>query len=143
MTRLSTRTGEAMIRAFLLVLGWLAAAFCLWALLVVLEVYWNLYNWQPEFDLSALGAALGVCLALVSLLLLARAGGRGAVRGVALVVCLTLLVLAVYVAPPEPLTSGLFARERSSPNWYRVSRFCVLALPTVFWFFGRLRRVGQ
>jgi hypothetical protein len=126
-----------MVRPFLLVLGWLAAALCLWALLVVLEVYWNLYDWQPELDARSLGVGLGVCVALAGMLLLARARGQRAARGVSLAICLALLGLAVYVFAPEPLTAGLFARERSSPAWYRASRFFVLAAPTLFWVLGR------
>ncbi len=132
-----------MVRASLLILGWVIAALSLWALLVVLEVYWNLYDWQPKLDSRALGMALGVCVALAGMLLLACVRRQHAARGVSLVVCLALLGLAVYVFPREPLTSGLFARERSSPAWYRLGRFLALASPTLFWVFGVLRRDGS
>lgn len=121
-------------------LGWLIAAFFLWALLVLLEVYWNLYDWRPKFDSRALEMALGVCLILAAIFLLARARRQLAARAVSLVVCLALLALAIYVLPPEPPISGSYARQRSSPAWYRVVRFCALSSPTLFWVYGLLRR---
>jgi len=128
------------IRAILLILGWLMAAFVLWLLLVALEVYWNLYNWQPKLDWRALGLGFAMCLVLAGIWMLAHATRQHAARGVSLVVCFALLALAAYVFPPEPLTVGLFARERSSPLWYRVARLAVLVLPTLFWIMNRLRQ---
>jgi len=125
-----------MVQASLLILGWVIAALSLWALLVVLEVYWNLYDWQPKLDSAALGIALAVCLALAGMFVLASARRQHAARGVSLMVCLALLSLAIYVLPAEPLTSGLFARERPSPAWYRVARFFALASPALFWVLG-------
>ena len=57
-------SANKIIRAFLLLLGWLVAAFALWVLLVGLELYWNLYTWQPKLDSRALGLGLGVGLAV-------------------------------------------------------------------------------
>lgn len=122
-----------MIRGILLILAWLAAALGLWVLLVILEVYWKLYDWQPKLDARALGLGMGICLDVVGMLLLARATRRPAARAASLLISLALLALAVYVVPKEPLTSGMFAREQSSPSWYRVSGFFVLASPILFW----------
>jgi len=129
-----------MVRTSLLILGWAMAALALWALLVVLEVYWNLYDWQPKLDSRALGMGLAVVLALTGMLLLARVRRQRAARTVSLFVCVALLGLGIYVLPPEPLSSGLFARERISPASYRVGRLFVLASPVLFWIFGVLRR---
>lgn len=129
-----------MKRAILLSLGWLLAAVGLYAALVMLELYWNLYDWQPKLDLNASGLIFGMLALLAAIRLLARASGNRFSRGSSLVICLALLALAVYVVPAEPLTEGLFAREATSPFWYRAARFAVLALPSAFWSRGVLRR---
>ena len=129
-----------MIRGILLLLGWLAAAFALWVLLVVLEIYWNLYDWQPKVDFIALGLGFGIFSAIACVWLLARASRQVAARGASLVMCLALLVLGVYVLPPEPLSTGLFAREQASPLWYRGGRLAVLALPALCWVLAMVRR---
>jgi membrane protease YdiL (CAAX protease family) len=102
--------------------------------------YWNLYDWQPKPDLTALGLVLGVLLILLLIGFLAGASVHPATRGLSLVMCLALLALAFYVLPREPLTNGLFTRTQSSPVWYRAGRFAVLALPTALWSFGFRRR---
>ena len=104
-----------MKRAILLILGWLVASLALWVLLVVLEIHWNLYNWEPKVDSFALGLGFGVASALACMWLLACANRQPMPRGASLVMCLALLILGVYVFPPEPLNQGLFARERTSP----------------------------
>jgi hypothetical protein len=129
-----------MKRAILLSPGWLLAAAGLYAALVMLELYWNLYDWQPKLDLEALGLIFGMLALLAAIRLLARASGNRFSRGSSLVICLALLALAVYVFPPEPRSSGLFAREAPSLFWYRAARFAVLALPSAFWSRGVLRR---
>ena len=129
-----------MKRAILLSLGWLLSAAVLYAALVTLELYWNLYDWQPKLDLIASGLILGILAVLAVIRLLARTSRDRFSRGVSLVICLALLALAVYVVPAEPLTQGLFGREAPSPLWYRGARFVVLALPSVFGCLGFLRR---
>ena len=128
-----------MKRAILLTLGWLLAAAGLYVALVMLELYWNLYDWQPRLDLRALGLFCGMVTVLVAIRFLARADGNRLSRGVSLVICLALLALGVYVFPAEPITHGMFARETPSPLWYRAGRFVLLALPSVFWGLGLLR----
>ena len=122
-----------MTRAILLILGWLVACLALWVLLVVLEIRWNLFDWQPKVDSLALGFGFGVSLVVACMWLLACASRKLAARGVSLVMCLALLVLGVYVLPAEPLSQGLFSRERVSPLWYRGGRLALLALPALFW----------
>ena len=128
-----------MKRAILLTLGWLLAAAGLYVALVMLELYWNLYDWQPRLDLRALGLFCGMISVLVAIRFLARAGGNRFSQGVSLVICLALLALGVYVFPAEPITHGMFARESPSPLWYRAARFVLLALPCLFWGVGMLR----
>ena len=129
-----------MKRTILLSLGWLLAAAGLYAALVMLELYWNLYDWQPKVDFNAAGLIFGVVVVLGAIRLLARASRDRFSRSVSLVICLTLLAVAVYVVPAEAITAGLFAREAPSPFWYRAARFVALALPSVLWCRGVLRR---
>jgi hypothetical protein len=128
-----------MKRAILLTLGWLLAAAGLYVALVMLELYWNLYDWQPKLDSRALGLFCGMVAVLAAIRLLVRAGGNRFSRGVSLAICLALLALGVYVFPSEPITHGLFARETPSPLWYRAARSVLLALPCLFWGLGMLR----
>ena len=127
-----------MTRVILLSIGWFVAALGLYVALVILELYWNLYDWQPKLDSRALGLIIAVGSILVEIRFLARANSHRIGQGVSLVLCLALLALAVYVFPREPLTQGVFAREQSSPLWYRVGRLVALALPGVFWVLGLL-----
>ena len=122
-----------MTRALLLSLSWLVAAMGLYVAVVILEFYWNFFDWQPELDLRAWFFFVGMVCALVATRFLAWAARDRLSQGVSLVLCLALLVLAVYAFPPEPITHGLFAREQPSPLWYRAGRFVVLALPGAFW----------
>ncbi len=133
-----------MKRNILLALAWIAAALCLYTALVILELYWNLYDWQPVMDLKALGLTCGVGSILLAIAFLARTRCHATVRWFSLVVCLALLALGVYVLPREPVTHGLFAREHASPAWYRGARFILLLAPTLLWGTGflRLRKLG-
>jgi hypothetical protein len=127
-----------MTRVILLSIGWFVAALGLYVALVILELYWNLNDWQPKLDSRASGLIIGVGSILVAIRFLARANSHRIGQGVSLVLCLALLALAVYVFPREPLTQGLFARQQSSPLWYRASRLVVLASPGVLWVLGLL-----
>ena len=128
-----------MKRAMLLTLGWLLASAGLYVALVILELYWNLYDWEPKLDSHSTVLILGMLAVLVAIWFLARASSDLLSRGVSGTICLALLALGVYVFLPEPITHGLFAREMPSPLWYRAGRFVVLALPSVFWGLGLLR----
>src|SRR5438132_8433882 len=85
-----------MTRALLLSLGWLVAAMGLYVAVVVLEFYWNFFDWQPELDLRAWFFFVGMVCALVATRFLAWAARDRLSQGVSLVLCLALLVLAVY-----------------------------------------------
>jgi hypothetical protein len=127
-------------RAILLSAGWLLAGVGLYMALVILELYWNLYNWQPIVDLRASGLILGVLALLAVIRWLARTTCDRVSQGLSLLICLALLAVAVYVFPPEPPTQGLFAREAPSPLWYRAARLVLLGLPSLFWALGLLPR---
>ena len=129
-----------MKRVILLILGWLLAAAGLYVALVMLELYWNLFDWQPRLDLKGSGLIFGILAVLAVIWFLARASHDRFSQAVSLAACLALLAIAVYVLPAEAMTQGLFAREAPSPFWYRAGRFVLLALPSVFWGLGLLRR---
>jgi hypothetical protein len=57
---------------------------------------------------------------------------HGIVRLVSIMTCAFLLGLAIYTFPAEPLTTGLFARELSSPLWYRGGRLVLMTIPLLF-----------
>ena len=125
-----------MKRAVLVTCCWLIGALGLYVALVMLELYWNFYDWQPKVDFKAFGLIFGMLAILAAIHCLARASCDRLSQSVSLMACLALLALAVYVLPPEPLTGGLFARSAASPFWYRGARFVVLALPGLFWVLG-------
>ena len=56
-----------MKRPLLLALGWLMSAAGLYAALVMLEFYWNLFDWQPKLDLRALGLIIGIIALLAEI----------------------------------------------------------------------------
>jgi len=127
-------------RAIFVALGWLTAAIALYASLLALELYWNLYDWQPRTDWKAFGLILTTLFILAGMRFLSKAARDRFSQLVSLVACLALLALAVYVFPQEPLTHGVFARTGPSPLWYRASRLLVMALPGVFWSLDLLHR---
>ncbi len=129
-----------MKRSVLLAVAWIAAALGLYIALVVLELYWNLYDWQPVMDLKALGLVCGAGSVLVAMAFLARTRCHAPVRWFSFVICLALLALGLYVLPREPTTQGLFAREHPSPAWYREARLILLVAPSLLWGAGFLRR---
>ena len=129
-----------MTRTILLTLAWVVASLGLYAALVALEFYWNVWDWQPNLDPIAWGLLVAVFGFVFAMRLLASATRDRMSQAVSLLLCAALLALGFYVLAPEPLTQGLFARERSSPFWYRFGRLVVLALPTVVWARGWVLR---
>lgn len=117
----------------LLILGWLLATAALYVTLVALELYWNLFTWRPQGDLRAAGMLVAIAGFLAAIHFLARTGSDSLTRFVSLAACLALLAIGAYVLPPEPITTGLFARAEPSPFWYRAGRLVLFALPTLFW----------
>lgn len=134
------------MRAILLTLAWVGAAVGFYVALVVLEYYWNAWDWLPDLDLIGWGLLVGVFGFLVVMRLLASAARDRLSQAVSLVLCVALLGLGCYVVAPEPLTEGMLGRGHSSPFWYRFGRLGVLALPSVIWVRGlvvRKQRGGQ
>lgn len=122
-----------MLRGFLLSLGCLIAACGIYASVLLLELYWNLYEWEPKWDGRAAGmiVALAVCVTTMAFLSRATSPRFGKVFGCLL--ALLLLGLGFYVLAPEPLSKGLFGRSAPSAAWYRFSRLAAMGLPLLFW----------
>ena len=111
-----------MTRVIVLSIGWLVAALALYVALLILDLYWNLFDWQPKVDPIAVGLIIGVCAVLVAVRFLVRATSHRIGQGLSLVLCVALLGLAFYLFPPEPLTQGLFAREHRALRHVNLQR---------------------
>ena len=129
-----------MTRTILISIGWFGATALLYVMLVILELNWNLFDWQPRIDPKALTLAAGLCSILLGILLLSQVSHSCLSGWISFLLCLALLALAIYVLPPEPITRGMFGRKEPSPLWYRSARFVVMALPLSFWIRGFLQR---
>jgi len=126
------------MRRLALVVGWLAAGAAFYLLFLLLDFYWNIVDWKPRWDGSAWLLFLGILAALAGIRSLARASRDRLTIGLSCIVCLALALAALYAFPPEPLVTGLFARQSSSPLWYRGLRVVLMTLPFVF--LGATRR---
>jgi hypothetical protein len=123
-----------MKRALMLSFGWLTASFFLYVSFILLELYWNLFDWTPKYDLRAAVLVLIIFVSLGSIFLLAGTGSQLFNLVVSLAACLCLFAVGVYVLPAEPVkTEGLLARTSASPWWYRATRFLIMVLPLFFW----------
>jgi signal transduction histidine kinase len=117
------------VKRALLILAWLGFGVGLYAGLVGLELYWNLFDWRPRLDANAAALMLVILALVAASWFLARGTADSLTRTVAIVVCLALFALGLYVLPPEAIKAGLFARTTPSPWWYRVVRWAGLSLP--------------
>jgi hypothetical protein len=125
-----SRWGAA-ARSILLIFAWVGAAVGLYLALLGLEYYWNVPRWQPRFDWVGWVVAVWIVAVLSAVWFVAGATRNRVTLVVALIICLALMALAVYVFPAEPNVDGLFTRDSPSPLWYRSTRFFVLIVPGV------------
>src|SRR5580704_8579308 len=88
--------GPKIIRAFMLMIGWLAATGTLAYSVLMWDVDWNLFEFAPDWDLGFACAMLGVLAALTAIWFLARASRGNVNRGVSLLLCLLLAGFAVW-----------------------------------------------
>src|SRR5579859_2110507 len=98
-----------MWRSLVLILGWTVAAITLYAGLVALELYWNLFDWLPRMDSKAICLVIVLPAALSCFWWLAAHSVDRGSRMFSLVACLALVALGVYVFPPEQKSQGLFS----------------------------------
>jgi hypothetical protein len=128
-----------MKRCLLLHIGWVLAAGGLYLPLLLLDVYWNLVRWHPRLDWMGSALLVWVLAAIVAIAWLVRVAQDPVSRGVSLALSVFLVGLGAYACQPEPLTTGLFERESSSPLWYRGARLLIMGLPFIIWLCARRR----
>ena len=132
-----------MVRTLILGTAWVVATAFLYLNLVALEFYWNLFDWDPKFDLPSALLVAGLCIPLCATRYLARIRSNQVPKAVATICCLSLCLLGIYVLAAETKTTGLFARESPSPIWYRVARLFLLIQPGVFLLVHSYRRTEK
>jgi hypothetical protein len=135
-------------RAILLIIAWVAASAALVAALVGINVLLNLFDWSPHWDWRLALSALGILASTVAIWFLARATHDRCTRIASFVLCLTLIVCAFSVLPPEHIDpppegggflAGLFLRHSPSPIWFRGGICSFMAMPAGFWVVWLLR----
>ncbi len=120
-------------RTALLALGWLLACAALCGVAMTLDLNLNLFNWRPAGTTYVwLSLAVGL-VSIVAMGYLALKTEHKIVRGLSLILCVCLAVLALTSLPAEPLGTGLLGRTLASPGWYRGLRSVVFSLPLAFW----------
>lgn len=137
--------GAALLRSALNILGWCLTTIGLYAGLVALDLYWNLPAWEPRGDSIGWFLVAWLAAMLAAFWFLSRAAVNRLARVFALVICMALVALAIYIVPEEPTHQGLFARPCASPLWYRGGAAVILILPALFWVRQslRLRKPGS
>lgn len=113
------------------ILGWCAAIGSLYGAALLLDLYWNIIDWQPRLDWITGGLFAWAAAALTGTWFLARANLSTIARIMGLLASLALLAAAINALPAEPRGEGLLGRDEPSPPWYRVGRLALLALPTL------------
>jgi hypothetical protein len=126
-----------MKHSILLSVGWLVTVGALCAAVTMIDLHWNLFFWYPSLDFIAMACGLGILGALVVICFLARFSRDQVSQVISLILCLSLLGLAIYWLPAEATDPGFFGRTRSSPLWFRGGRVFLLSVPGLFWFWGR------
>ena len=125
-----------MKRPFILIVGWLGAIGMLYAAVMSISLYWNLFTWRPVLDFKVLACGLVMAGALVMIWFLARSTRDKAIQVVSLIGCLSLLGVAIFWFPLEANNSGFLGRSRPSPLWFRGGRVLLASLPSAFWLWG-------
>lgn len=120
-----------MKRTLLPILGWCAATGSLYGAALLLDLYWNIIDWQPRLDWIAIGLFAWAAAALTGMGFLARANLPTIARVIGLLASLALLAAAINALPAESRSEGLLGRDEPSPPWYRVGRLALLALPAL------------
>jgi hypothetical protein len=123
--------------------GWLTAVAALYGALLILDCYWNLFDWEPKWDLDSLALSIWILAVLTALGLLARVLRDRFSQAISLITCLFLLGLGIHVTPAEARSEGLLGRTTPSPTWYRATRLIVMSAPAILWVWGRRRRVSR
>jgi len=131
------------IRAILLVIGWLAASCTLFYSVAILDLCWNFFSFHPKWDLGTIIAMLGFLVALTAIWFLAKASRDKANCVVSLLLCVLLAGLAVWGLHQDKNAKGIFGGHYEIPLWYRGGRTLLFCLPGVFWVWWTRRHLSQ
>jgi len=131
--------GHRIIRAIMLIIGWLAASWALAYSVVLWEFNWNfLFGFSPNWNLELIWEMLGILVALTTFWFLAKASRDKASRAGSLLVYVLFAGL-VLLALREPPKGGF----GPSPIWFRGALSLVLCVPGAFWFWWMRRHLAQ
>jgi hypothetical protein len=132
-----TSRKHIVIKASLLILGWLAAGFTLSYCICVLALHWNFWNWGPAWDAETMIELSGLVLSVAAFWFLAKFSRDLPSRTGSFLVCGACLVMAVLAAiywlPPEEARGFLLGRNRPSPLWFRGGIVLLWCIPIVIW----------
>jgi hypothetical protein len=132
--------GHKILRAIMLVIGWLAASYALAYSVALWEFNWNfLFGFSIQWNLDFIWDMLGILVALTAFWFLAKASRDKASRAGSLLVCVLFAGRALMVLCPEPLKEGF----GPSPIWFRGALSLVLCVPGAFWFWWMRRHLAQ
>jgi hypothetical protein len=131
------------MRALLLVIGWLAAGFMLLYGVAGLDFGWSFFGFSPKWSLQSAPEMCMIFVALPSVWFLAMASRDKVSRVVSLLVCVFLAWLAVYFLHADEDKTGIFGGHYDVPLWYRGGRTLLLCVPGVFWVWWTRRHLGQ
>ena len=164
---------HTIIRAILLVIGWLAASCTLAYSMVSLDFDWNLFRFSPRWNLGVMVELSGILVALTSMWFLAKASRDKTSRVAALLCCVLLAADSVSCLSPENIPAPrpvpalspqmtdqqaiaavgaimidtaidrVFRRSEPSPIWYRGGGMLLLCMPGVFWVGWTWRHLTQ
>jgi len=130
-----------MKRTIILVIGWLAAYFILYAALMQIYVGLNLFDWQPKWDWRFPISGFCILASIVASWFLARAAHDRFSLIASFVVSLISVVFALFILPAEQIDTskesgflaGSYVRHSVSPLWFRGGIAAFMALPAAIW----------
>jgi hypothetical protein len=152
------KASRVMIRAILLVMGWLAAGYVLFYSFFCLDWDWNFFNFSPKLNRQFVEVMSSVLVALVAMWFLVRASRDKTSRVLSMLVCGCLAWFSIQTLQPEKIKyvpvpafsskmtdqqaiaalikyriSSALSRSKPSPFWFRGGQTLLLALPGIFW----------
>jgi hypothetical protein len=137
------RKDHKIMRAVLLIIGWLAAGYTLFYSVAMWEFDWNFWHFSPKLNLELVEAMLGILVADAAIWFLAKASSDKASRVVSLLVCVFLAGSAVWGLHHDEGATGFLSGHYEIPLWYRGGRTLLLCVPVVFWVWWTRRHLGQ
>ena len=133
---------HSVMRAVLLIIGWIAASCALLYGVLLWELDWNLFRFHPEWNVQLIRAMVGILVGLTASWFLAKASLDRATWVVSLLLCVLVAALAVSGLHADESATGVFGGHIEIPFWYRGGRTLLLCLPSVFWVWWTRRRAS-